>query len=159
MSWWGELLVGLAILVGLIGTVVQVLPGNILVGGAILVWAILTGGPAWVVFGIAAAFLVAAEVGQWLLAGKRMRKADIPWSELALAGTAGIVGFFVVPVVGLFLFFTAAIFLLELARRRDRRAAWEGTKAALQATLITIGVQLAGGLLAAGTWVLGLILI
>lgn len=159
MSWWGELLVGIAILVGLIGIVIQVLPGNILVGSAILVWAILTGGPgAWVVFGIAAAAIVAAEVGQWILAGKHMRRAEVPWTTLALAGIAGIVGFFVIPVVGLFLFFAGAIFLVELARRKDRRAAWEATKAALQATLITIGVQLLGGLFAAGTWAVGLFL-
>lgn len=158
MEWWGELLVGLAILVGLIGIVVQVLPGNVLVLGAILVWAWLTGGTAaWVVFGIAVVAVAAAEVGQWLLAGKHMKRAEVPWTTLAIAGIAGIIGFFVVPVVGLFLFFAGAIFLLELARRKDRGAAWSATKVALQATLITIGVQLVGGLVAAGAWLVGVL--
>jgi uncharacterized protein YqgC (DUF456 family) len=154
---WGEVLVGVAILAGLIGIVVQVLPGAVLVLGGILVWAIMTGGvEAWVVFGVAAVAVAVAEVLQWILAGKHMRKAEVPMLTLAVGGIAGIVGFFVIPVIGLFLFFVAAIFLLEWARRKDVRAAWAATKAAVQATLITIGVQLAGSLIAAGAWVIGL---
>jgi uncharacterized protein len=155
----GEIVVGLVILVGLAGTVVQVLPGNTLVGGAILVWAILTGGTAaWVCFAVAAVFIVAAEVSQVLIAGRHMRRAEVPWSTLAWGGLAGVVGFFVIPVIGLFVGFVAAVFVAELLRRRDRRAAWRATVAALQATGITILVQLLGGLLAAATWGVGLAL-
>ncbi|MEL7975639.1 DUF456 domain-containing protein [Isoptericola sp. F-RaC21] len=158
MSVLGEVLVGLAIAVGLVGIVVQVLPGNVLVLGSILVWAWVTGGTAaWVCFAVAALVVVAAETCQWLLAGRHMRRADVPWSSLAIAGVAGIVGFFVVPVVGLFLFFAGAVFLVELTRRRDAAVAWAATRAALKATLITIGVQLAGGLAATVAWVVGLV--
>ncbi|MCK9792486.1 DUF456 domain-containing protein [Isoptericola sp. 4D.3] len=158
MSVLGEVLVGLAIAVGLVGTVVQVLPGNVLVLGSVLVWAWVTGGTAaWVCFAVAAVAIALAELGQWLLAGRHMRRAEVPWGTLAVAGIAGIVGFFVVPVVGLFLFFAGAVFLVELARRRDAAAAWAGTRAALKATLITIGVQLAGGLVATVAWVVGLL--
>jgi uncharacterized protein YqgC (DUF456 family) len=154
----GEALVGLAILVGLVGTVIQFLPGNVLVLGSVLVWAWVTGSTtAWVCFAVAALAIVLAELGQWVLAGRHMRRADVPWSTLALGGLAGVVGFFVIPVVGLFIFFVAAVFLAELVRRRDRTAAWRATVAAVQATAITIGVQLLGGLVAAGAWVIGVI--
>lgn len=157
MSVGGEVLVGLAILVGLIGIVVQILPGNVLVLGAILVWAIVTGGTAaWIVFAVAAVLVVAAEVSQYVLAGRHMRRADVPWSTLVWGGIAGVVGFFVIPVIGLFIGFVLAVFLAELVRRRDRRAAWRATVAAMQATGITILVQLLGGLLAAATWGIGL---
>ncbi|NNU26817.1 DUF456 family protein [Isoptericola sediminis] len=157
MSVLGEVLVGLAIAVGLVGIVVQVLPGNALVGGALLLWAWATGGTtAWVVFAVAALLIVAAETGNWLVAGRHMRRAEVPWFTLAVGGIAGIVGFFLVPVVGLFLFFTLAVMLVELVRRRDRAAAWQATVAALQATAITIGIQLLGGLLATGVWIVGL---
>ena len=159
MSVLGEVLVGLAIAVGLVGIVVQVLPGNLLVLGSVLVWAWVTGGTtAWVCFAVAAVVIGIAELGQWLLAGKHMRRAEVPWSTLALAGVAGVIGFFVVPVVGLFLFFAGAVYLVELSRRHDGRAAWRATVAALQATAITIGVQLAGGLVATVVWVVGLFL-
>ena len=158
MSAEAEVLVGLAIFVGLIGTVVQILPGNVLVLGSVLVWAWVTGGTwAWVCFAVAALAIVLAELGQWVLAGRHMRRAEVPWSTLLWGSLAGIVGFFVIPVVGLFIFFVAAVFVAELARRRDRAAAWRATVAAVQATAITIGVQLLGGLLAAGAWVIGLI--
>ena len=159
MSVLGEVLVGLGIAVGLVGIVIQVLPGNVLVLGSVLVWAWVTGGTtAWVCFAVAAVAIGVAELGQWVLAGRHMRRAAVPWSTLAVAGIAGVVGFFVVPVVGLFLFFAGAVFLAELARRRDAASAWRATVAALQATVITIGVQLAGGLVAAVVWVVGLIL-
>jgi uncharacterized protein YqgC (DUF456 family) len=156
VSALGEVLVGLAILVGLVGTVVQVLPGNVLVLGAIGVWAWVSGGDAWWVFTAAAVVIALAELGQWLLAGRHLRKADVPFSTMAWAGAAGIVGFFVIPVIGLFLFFAGAVYLLELRRRHDQAAAWSATKAAVQASGITILVQLAGGLLATAIWVLGL---
>jgi uncharacterized protein YqgC (DUF456 family) len=157
VSVGGEVLVGLAILVGLIGIVVQILPGNVLVLGAILVWAIVTGGTAaWVVFAVAAVLVVAAEVSQYVLAGRHMRRADVPGSTLVWGGIAGVVGFFVIPVIGLFIGFVLAVFVAELLRHRDRRAAWRATVAAMQATGITILVQLLGGLLAAATWGVGL---
>ena len=156
MNVGGEILVGLAILVGLVGIVVQILPGNILVLGAILVWAIITGGTAaWVCFAVAAVFVLAAETAQYVLAGRHMRRAEVPWSTLVWGGIAGVVGFFVIPVVGLFVGFVLAVFVAELLRRRDRRAAWRATVAAMQATGITILVQLLGGLLAAATWLVG----
>jgi len=155
MSALGEVLIGLVILVGLLGTVVQVLPGNLLVLGAILVWAWATGGAAWWVFVAAAAVIGVAELLQWLLAGRHLRRADVPWSTMAWGGAAGIVGFFVVPVVGLFLFFVGAVYLAELARRHDSAAARGAAVAALKATGITILVQLTGGLLAAAIGLIG----
>lgn len=152
-----ESLVGLAILVGLIGIVVPVLPGSILIGAAIGVWAFLTGGStAWTVFGIAVALLVLAEVLQYVVAGKHMKRSEVPTSTIVIGGIAGVVGFFVVPVVGLFLFFAVAVFLVELTRRRDRGTAWRATVAALQASALTIGIQLLGALAAATTWLVGI---
>lgn len=158
MSAAGEVLVGLAIFVGLVGTVVQILPGNMLVLGSILVWAWMTGGTtAWICLAVAALVIALAELGQWVLAGRHMRRAEVPWSTLAVGGISGVAGFFILPVVGLFVFFVSAVFLVELLRRRDRTAAWRATVAAVQATAITIGIQLLGGLVAAAVWVIGVL--
>jgi uncharacterized protein YqgC (DUF456 family) len=155
-----EILVGLAILVGLIGIVVPVLPGTILVGGSILVWAFLTGGPvAWTIFAIAAVLLVSAEVLQYVVAGGHMKRSEVPTSTIVIGGIAGVIGFFVVPVVGLFLFFAGAVFVVEIIRRRDRVTAWRATVAALQASAVTIGIQLRGALAAAPAGIIGLFLV
>ena len=58
MSVLGTVIVGIVILIGVIGAVVQVWPSAPVVGGAILVWSWMTGTrAAWIVFAIAAAVL------------------------------------------------------------------------------------------------------
>ena len=39
-----DLLVGLAILFGLVGAIVQVVPGGLVVAGAVAIWGVVTGG-------------------------------------------------------------------------------------------------------------------
>ena len=155
----GELVIGLIVLVGLFGVVVQVLPGGLLVLGAIAVWAVVTGtGWSWAVLAVAVVATVVAGVGKYLLAGRHLRSAGVPSSTLVWGGLAGIVGFFLIPVVGLPLGFILAVYVAELARLRDQRTAWRSTLAALRATGITILVELAGALIAAGTWLLVVLL-
>ena len=60
MPWWGDLLVALALVTAITGTIVPVLPGALLAGGALLVWAWVEGGAiAWTVFAVAGIVLVA----------------------------------------------------------------------------------------------------
>ncbi|WP_016933755.1 DUF456 domain-containing protein, partial [Rhodococcus sp. R1101] len=100
MSAGGELLVGLAILVGLLGIVLPILPGVLLIFGAIAVWAFVTGGTtAWVVLGVATAALLVTGIVKYTWPGKRLQQAGVPNRSLILAGLLGIAGFFVVPVV------------------------------------------------------------
>ena len=148
----------LLVVVGLIGIVVPVLPGLLVVLAGVLLWAALTGtGLAWGVF---AACFVVALVGytlQYLLPGRRMKERGVGTSTLALAVLAGVVGFFVVPVVGAILFFVGAIYLVENARSRDRAVAWTRTKHAMAAVAQSIGIELVAGLGIAALYVVGLV--
>jgi uncharacterized protein YqgC (DUF456 family) len=151
----GEVLVGVVIALGLVGVVVQVLPGALLVLGAVLVWAAVEGTPlAWAVGALAVVATVVAGVAKYLVAGRHLRSGGVPNRTLLWGGLAGIVGFFVVPVVGLPLGFVLAVYLAELGRLHDRRRAWRATVVALQATGLTILIELAGALVAAGAWLL-----
>ena len=159
MSPLGEVVVGIVLLVGLFGVVVQVLPGGLLVVGAILVWAIMTGtGWAWAVLAVAVVATAVAGVAKYLLAGRHLQRAGVPTSTMVWGGLAGMVGFFVVPVVGLPLGFVLAVYGAEFVRLHDRSAAWAATLAALRATGITILVELAGALVAVGAWLLAVLL-
>lgn len=71
----------------------------------------------------------------------------------------GIVGFFVVPVVGLVLGFVLGIFLAELALRSNTRLAWASTVHAIKGVALSVGVELAGALLATMVWVVGVLLV
>ncbi len=153
-----ELLVGLAILIGLLGIVVPVLPGSILIGLAVLVWAALTGAAGgWWVFAAVAVLLVAGNLLTWLITARRTRAAGVPNSSLVIAGVAGIVGFFVVPVVGLLLFFPAGLYLAEYRRQRDPVAARASAVAGLKATGVGILTELGLALLAAGVWLVAVL--
>lgn len=158
MSGWGELLVGLVIAVGLVGVVVQVLPGALLVLGAVAVWAVVTGGTAaWTVLGVAAVATVAAAVVKYLVAGRYLTRTGVGSRTLLVGGVLGVVGFFVVPVVGLPLGFVGGVYLAERLREgRGHPEAWRATLAALRATGLVVLIELAGALVATGAWVVGL---
>jgi uncharacterized protein YqgC (DUF456 family) len=154
----GEVLVGVVVAAGLVGVVVQVLPGGLLVLGAVAVWGVLTGGVAgWSVVAVALVATGAATVGKYLLAGRHLRRAGVPSSTLVWGGLVGIVGFFVVPVVGLPVGFLLGTYLAELVRLRVHATAWRATVAALQATGLTILVELAGALVSTAAWGVGLL--
>lgn len=151
--------VGLAVLVGLVGIVVPVLPGSLLIGAAVLAWAAVSGtGAAWAVFAVVAVLLLAAASATYVVAGRRVAAAGVPRRSLGVAGLAGIVGFFAVPVVGLLIFFPLGLFLMELLRLGDRAAAGRSALLALKATGLGMLTELGLALLASGTWLIAALL-
>jgi uncharacterized protein YqgC (DUF456 family) len=153
-----ELLVALAIAVGLVGIVVPVLPGSVLVLAAILVWAWQVGGAtAWTVFGVAAAVLLAGVVVKYLVPNRQLKGAGIPASTQWIGAVLGVVGFFVIPVVGLFVGFVLGVYLAE-HHRLGAKAAWPSTKHALKAVGLSILIELAAGVVATCVWIAGVVL-
>jgi hypothetical protein len=153
-----ELVVALVIAVGLIGIVVPILPGSVLILLAVLVWAVELGtGTGWAVFALATVFLVAGTIVKYAVPGRQLKDAGIPastqWTGVALA----VPGFFVIPVVGLFVGFVAGVYLAE-RRRLGPGAAWPSTRSALRAVGVSLLIELAAGVLAAGTWVAGVVI-
>jgi uncharacterized protein len=156
VSTGGLVLVALAIVVGLVGIVVPILPGALLVGAAILAWAFVeNNATAWVTFGIAAALIGVSTVIKYTWPVQRMRAAEVRTSSLLLGGVLGIIGFFVIPVLGLVIGFVLGIYLAELANRHDQRLAWTSTKHALKGVALSIFIELTGALLATAAWVAG----
>jgi uncharacterized protein YqgC (DUF456 family) len=156
VSTGGIVLVALVILVGLVGIVVPLLPGTLLVLGAIAVWAIVEHDViAWVTLGVVTALLAATMSIKYLWPMRRMRAADVSTWSLVAGAVLGIVGFFVIPVLGLVIGFVLGIYLAELANRHDQRVAWTSTKQAVKGVALSVGVELCGALLATATWVVG----
>jgi uncharacterized protein YqgC (DUF456 family) len=159
MSTGGIVLVALAIAVGIVGIVVPLLPGTLLVLAAIAVWAVIENNvTAWVTLGVATAVLAVSTLIKYVWPMRRMREADVRTMSLAAGAVLGIIGFFVIPVVGLVIGFVFGIYLAELANRRDQRMAWTSTKHALKGVALSVGVELCGALLATATWVAGVYL-
>ena len=148
-----DLVAGLVILAGLVGLVVPVLPGTSLVAVAMLGWAAYVGEPlGWALVGAGLVVLAAGMGIKYLLAGRHLRGHGVPSSTLVVGGLLGIVGFFVVPVIGLPLGFVLGVYLSELSRVGSQRA-WPATVAALKAVGIALLVELVAGFGAAALWV------
>jgi uncharacterized protein len=159
VSTTGQVLVGVAILIGLLGVVVPALPGLLLVWGAVLVWALVERtATAWVVLVVASVLFAVSQVVKYLVPGRRMRAAGVPWSTLAAGGVLAIVGFFVIPVVGAILGFVVGIYVAERLRLGAHQAAWPSTVHALKAAGLSVLIELGAGLLIGGAWLAAVLL-
>lgn len=152
-----EVLVALVILVGLVGVVVPVLPGALLVLAAIVFWAIDESSSTGWAFAVAAvAVLAVGQVIKYTIPGKRLKAGGVPNRSLIVGGLLGIVGFFVIPVVGLFIGFVAGIYLSE-SQRLGTGPAWASTKSALGAVGLSMLIELAAGLFATAIWIVAVV--
>ncbi|MYM19985.1 DUF456 family protein [Brevibacterium sp. 5221] len=151
-----SLVVALLIVVGCAGIVVPVLPGSALILVSVLVWAIIVGGPeAWAAFAAVAVFTCIGMGASWVITGRRLKARGVPSLSLLAGLAVGVVGFFVLPVVGLLLGFVAGLYLAEWARLGDPRRAWETSWATIRAAGLGIAVEFGCAALAAGAFGIG----
>ncbi len=154
MTTWGLVLVGAAVVAGLAGVVVPVLPGLLLVWVATGIWAVVEGGTVGFVFLAAStAVVVASQLVKYLVPGRQLRRAGVPTRTLVIGGAVGVVGFFVLPLVGLPLGFVAGVYLAERVRLGQHATARAATVQAIKAVGASILVELAAGLLVGAGWV------
>lgn len=151
------ILCGLAILVGVAGIIIPVLPGSILIALSLLAWALWGGAgvTGWVVFGIGLALVAAGMAASAVLTGRKLKQHSVPGRSVVTGLVFGVVGMFVIPVVGLFVGFAAGLLLSELHRTRVWRTAVVSSWAALKATGLGMITEFGLACLAASTWVIG----
>lgn len=153
------IITGLAILVGVCGVIIPVLPGSLLIALSLLVWAFVVQQPlGWVVFGIGALFVATGMISSAVLTGRAMKKRSIPNRSVIIGVLLAIVGFFLVPVVGLLLGFVVGLFASEYIRLKEFKPALASSGAALKATGIGMLTEFACASLAAGTWGVGVLI-
>ncbi len=153
-------LCGLAIVVGIAGIIVPALPGLVVCWLGVLVWAIFAdrGWGKWVVFAIVTGLALAGIVIKYAWPGRNLKRTGVPNSSLIAGGLLGLVGFFVLPVVGLVVGFVLGVWLAERLRLGESRLAWPSTRAALKAAGLAMLIELGAGLGIALVWVIGLAL-
>lgn len=148
----------LAVIVGVVGVLIPMLPGLLLCWAGVMVWALFGGHGAvgWTVAVAATIVLALGFVAKYLVPGRNLKRAGVSNLTLLLGGVCGIVGFFLIPVVGLVIGFVLGIYLVEQVRLRDSRRAWVSTKHALKAAGVSMLIELATALVITGIWVAGL---
>jgi uncharacterized protein YqgC (DUF456 family) len=154
-----NLLAGAVIILGLVGTVVPVLPGLWLSWLGVLGWAIFVHGGwvKWLIVGVATVVVALGLVVKYAWPGRNLKRTGVPTWSIMLGGLLGLVGFFVVPVVGLPLGFVLGVLLSELIRQSDLRKAWTATVAALKAVGLSMIVEICAGLAILAVWVIGVL--
>lgn len=149
---------GAMITVGILGLVVPVLPGLLLCLAGVLLWSWETNTTtSWVVFGCCVAVAAIGWIVQFLVPNRRLKAAGVPGLAKVAGLVGAVIGFFVIPYVGMFVGFPVGVFLAEHARLRDARRAWAATKAAVRAVLTSIGIELAAAVLVSWIWVAGVL--
>jgi uncharacterized protein YqgC (DUF456 family) len=147
--------VGLVMAVGVVGTVIPLVPGLPVTWAAALVYGLLEGfdTTGWLFFG-----LITLVFGFGMLAGialpkRRLESVGAPRSTM-LAGLAlAVIGFFVVPVVGLVLGGALGVWLAERSRLGDGSAAWASTRQLLIGFGVGALAQLVAGVVMIFLWV------
>lgn len=147
-------IVGIVMAVGIAGVVLPGLPG---LG---LMWLAALG------FGLAGGFseggwsafvIITALAGFGLLLGlwlpkKATESAGVPRRTIWLGVLGGVIGFFVIPVLGVLIGGALGVFLSELQRRHDAGKAWNAAWRTLTGFGLAAVAQVAFGIVLAGTW-------
>ena len=153
-----DVVAGVAILAGVLGVLIPVLPGLLLCWLGVLFWALLgqAGDARWVVLAMSTVVAVAGTVVKYLWPGKQLKSTGVPTSSLVAGGVLGVIGFFVIPVAGLVIGFVLGIWLAERTRLGAGQA-WPSTRGALTAVGLSLLVEFAAALGIAVVWVFGLL--
>jgi uncharacterized protein YqgC (DUF456 family) len=147
-------LIGLVMVVGLCGVVIPVLPGLTVIWLAALGYGFAVG---WGPGGVAVLVVLSLLLGTSLVAGvvvPRRAAAGGGASGLAqLGGVVGaIVGFFLIPVVGVVVGALVGVLAAELAIQRDWTAAWTATRATARGFGVSAAIDLGLGLAMIAVW-------
>ena len=148
-------LVGVAMVAGLFGTVIPFVPGLPLIWGAALVYG-LNGGfdaAAWIAMIVITILLGIGVAAKIILPQRRLTESGAPRSTLLAGAVGAIVGFFVIPVVGMPVGGVAGVLVAEYGRTQDWSKAWVSTKAVVIGFGIGTLVEMTAGVAMILAWV------
>ena len=146
--------VAVAMVLGLIGTIVPVLPGILLIWGAAVVYGLLIGftTTGWVVVGILSVLAVMSIIKSIVIPRRAAAQSGASiWAQLG-AVFGGMVGFFIIPVLGLVIGALAGLLAVEVLIKGNWDEAWTATIGTAKGFGISALIDLGLGLLMIISW-------
>lgn len=155
MSGAGVALVVIAMAIGLIGTIVPVLPGLLLIWGAGLVYGLFAGfGTVGVVFLAVMTMLLGVGMAMSYVLPKRAgARGGASKASLRLGMVGAVVGFFVIPIVGMPIGGALGVLAGEYNRVRQWPVAWATTRTVLAGFGLAVLAEFTAGVFMVGSWV------
>ena len=154
-STWIIVGVALVMAIGLVGTLLPFVPGLPLIWAAAVGFGVSEGfGTAgWIAMILITLFMAVGIVAKVVLPQRRATAAGAPKTTLTFAALAAVVGFFVIPVVGLPLGAVAGVLVAEYRRTNDWSAAWRSTKQVVVGFGLGTLVEMGAGVAMIFCWV------
>lgn len=160
MPWYAELLIGFVFSCGLLGILVPFLPGIVLVWSAMLAWTIFDGGGStrWTLFGISTVLLIAGLAAHTVIPATTVKTASAAPTKrtLAIAAIFAIIGFFVIPIIGMPIGFAVGVFFANYMFDHNVDRSWSSTVSTVKSFGWAIIAQFICGFLIVVMWVIGL---
>jgi uncharacterized protein YqgC (DUF456 family) len=155
MDTFGLFLVALAMVVGILGTIIPLLPGLPIVWAAALVYGVVErfGAVGWICFAIITLVGIGGMVAGFVVPQRKVQGGGAPFSTSVIGMIGGITGFFVIPIVGIVVGAVVGILVAERLRTGDWTEAWASTKRALIGFGVGALVQMGAGVVMMLTWV------
>ena len=155
MDGFGIFLIGLAMFVGIVGTILPFLPGLPIAWAAALVYGVAAGFGAigWVCFVLITALAIGGMVAGFVVPQRKVKEGGAPFSTTVWGVIGAVIGFFVIPIVGIVVGAVVGILLAERSRTGDWGQAWASTKRALLGFGIGALVQMGAGVMMMAVWV------
>jgi uncharacterized protein YqgC (DUF456 family) len=144
----------LVMVVGLVGTVLPGLPSIELIWLATLGYGFFSGWGAWGpwLFALLTVILIIGEFVMWWLGNTTARQTGASWQAIGASIVLGIIGMFVIPIVGALIGAMLGVFLVEFYRRRNWREALKATTGVLWGTGLSFGAQVVIAIVMMGIW-------
>ena len=135
-----------AVLIALsvVGVLVPLVPGPVLGWAGVLIWALFADGGEikWIVFSVVTAIALVGVVVKFAVPTRNLHRTGVPARSIVVGAVFGIIGFFLIPFLGLPIGVVLGVFLAELVRLSQTRLAWQSTKSALKAVGVGIIIEL-----------------
>jgi uncharacterized protein YqgC (DUF456 family) len=153
-----ELIAGIiafiAMIIGLAGLVIPLIPGLIIIWLAALGYGIATGFDTlgWIMFAVMTVLMIAGSQLDHLLMGAQAYKKGAPLWAILIALVMYIAGSFVVPIIGGIVAAILALFAVEWLRTRDRQKAFESVKGMVTGFAVAVAVRFVAGVMMIGSW-------
>lgn len=148
------------VLLGIVGVLVPVLPGLVVVWLATVgtLLALGTSGPVWAVVVLLTVLAAGGTVASTVLPARRAAADGAPARSLGLAAAGAVVGFVVIPVLGLLVGGVLGLLLAERQRLGDWSPAWTSSRRVLASYGIGVLLEVAAGLVMGGLWLVTFVL-